>query len=86
MKTKLLRKLRRLAKKAVVMKATVNAYSEISFKTYRTTAESDYKYPTFRYEEKSEAIEHLKRVRRWYILEQLSKIRAEVLNKELSKL
>lgn len=89
MKTKLLRKLRRLAKKAVVMRATVNSYSEISYKIYRTTAESEfvsYKYPTFRNEEKSKAIDCLKNARRRYILEKLSKIREDVLNKELRKI
>ena len=88
MKTKLLRKLRRMAKKAVVMRASVNVYSEISLKTYRKAESNDvyYKYPTFRYTEKAKAIEHLKFTRRCYILEHIAELREDALNKELSKL
>lgn len=79
MKTKLLRKLRKLAKEAITIQCEIDKdivrYRIFKYDNYHST-----------YNSKSEAISCLIRKRRDYICNELDRIKENMLNKELSKI
>lgn len=79
MKTKLLRKLRKLAKESITIDCKITR-NDIKY----TVREDSWSYREFN--SKGEAIDYLNKIRREYILQQLDNIREDMLNKELSKI
>lgn len=79
MKTKLLKKLRKLAKKAITIECEVFR-NDIKYTIYKN--KSYYCYCN----SKGDAIDNLIKARRGYILQQIDNIREDILNKELSKI
>lgn len=79
MKTKLLKKLRKLAKECITIKC------EIIRNDIEYTVNKD-SWPYREFNSKGEAINYLNKIRREYILQQLDNIREDMLNKELSKI
>lgn len=79
MKTKLLRKLRKLAKEFITIKCEI-IRNNIKY----IVSEDGWSY--YEFNSKDKAIDNLNKIRREYILQQLDNIRQDMLNKELSKI